>query len=279
MTNNTYNVLHDVQNLIVDMDGVLWRGATPLPGLADFFAFLRRRQIKFVLATNNASKTSAHYIQRLEGYGVQVAPEEIITSAQATAEYLARQSEPGAPIYAIGMAGLRQPLADQGFRLLDEHAESGSARYVVVGWDEDLTYAKLAEAALHIRAGATFIGTNPDRTWPSERGQKPGTGATLAALQASTDVEPTVIGKPSPLMFEIAMGRIKADAAHTAMIGDRLSTDILGAKNAGLKTVLLLSGVTSPAALAASTLQPDLSFENIAALTQAWSRPLPKHGK
>jgi 4-nitrophenyl phosphatase len=199
-----------------------------------------------------------------------VVPEEIITSAQATAEHLAGQAAPGTPIYVIGMAGLRQPLTEQGFHLLDDHAELGDARYVVVGWDRHLTYDKLAEAALHIRAGATFIGTNPDPTWPSERGQAPGTGATLAALQTATDVAPTVIGKPSSLMFQIAMKRMGADAAHTAMIGDRLTTDIAGAKNANLKTVLLLSGVTSAAELAESTLQPDLRFENLAALTQAW---------
>ena len=270
MTNDTLKILQDVQNLIVDMDGVLWRGAKPLPGLADFFAFLRRKPINFVLATNNASKTITHYIQRLEGCGIEITPQEIITSAQATAEYLAEQTEPGTPIYVIGMTGLRQPLMEHGFRLLDDHKEPGHARYVVVGWDRNLTYTKLTAAALHIRAGATFIGTNPDPTWPSERGQAPGTGATLAALQTATKVEPTVIGKPSPLMFQIAMGRMRADAAHTAMIGDRLTTDIAGAKNAGLKTVLLLSGVTSPAALAASMIQPDLSFENLAALIQVW---------
>jgi 4-nitrophenyl phosphatase len=267
---HNHKSLSNVQHLLIDMDGVLWRGAEPMPGLADFFAHLRRRQIKFVLATNNASKTAAHYVERLAGYGVAIGADEIITSAQATADYLSGQCERGTPVYVIGMDGLRQPLIERGFHCIDDDAGPGSARYVVVGWDRHLTFDKLAQATLHIRAGAVFIGTNPDRTWPSERGLLPGVGATLAALQAATDVKPTVIGKPSPLMLQVAMRRIGADAATTAVLGDRLETDILGGHNADLTTILVLSGVTTSDDLADSSFQPDLIFDDIAALTQAW---------
>lgn len=264
-------LLSKLQHLLIDMDGVLWRGAEPVAGLADFFASLRRRRIGFVLLTNNASKTPAHYVERLTGYGIAVTPAEIITSAQATADYLAGQCAPGTPVYVIGMAGLRQAMAERGFQLLDAAAEPGSVRYVVVGWDYHLNYEDLAQATLHIRAGAGFVGSNPDRTWPSERGLLPGAGAILAALQAATDVEPTVVGKPSPLMFQIALRRLGAAASTVAMLGDRLETDILGGHDAGLTTILVLSGVTTPADLAASPFQPDLVFDDITALTCAWT--------
>ncbi|MGD9098937.1 MAG: HAD-IIA family hydrolase [Anaerolineae bacterium] len=267
---NNYTQLSNLKHLLIDMDGVLWRGAEPKPGLKDFFALLRQRQIGFMLATNNASRTSDHYANILVGFGVQVSTDEIITSGQTTADYLAQRAEPGTPIYVIGGDGLHRLLAERGFRLLDANAEPGSAAYAVVSWDRQVTYEKLAQATLHIRAGAGFIATNPDRTWPSERGLVPGAGAIIAAVQAATDVEPTFIGKPSPVMLQLAMRRIGASAATTAMLGDRLETDILGGQNAGLTTILVLSGVASSDDLATSPIQPDLVFDDIAALTRAW---------
>jgi 4-nitrophenyl phosphatase len=256
-----------LQHLLIDMDGVLWRGDRPMPGLADFFGLLRRRQIKFVLTTNNASRVADYYVERLAGYGIEISPAEVLTSAQATAGYLAERSAPGTPVYFIGEDGLRQSLVQGGFSLVNADEQP---RYVVVGWDRHLTFEKLAQATLYIRAGASFIATNPDRTWPSERGLVPGAGAILAAVEAATDVEPMVIGKPSPLMLQIAMRRIGAQTSTTAMLGDRLETDILGGQNAGLTTILVLSGVTKPDDLEASSVQPDLVFDDIAALTQAW---------
>ncbi len=266
---DNYSAFDHLQYLLIDMDGVLWRGDKPMPGLTDFFALLRRRGIGFVLATNNASKMHDDYVKRLAGYDIAISPDEIITSAQATAWYLAERSAPDTPVYVIGEDGLRQALLREGFRLVDN---DGAPKYVVVGWDRHLTFDKLAQATLYIHDGASFIATNPDRTWPSERGLLPGAGAILAAVQAATDVEPTIIGKPSPLMLQIAMRRIGAEPSNTAMLGDRLETDILGGRNAGLTTILVLSGVTDTDTLAASPFQPDLVFEDIAALTQAWLR-------
>ena len=267
---DNHQSLARLENLIIDMDGVLWRGAQPMPGLADFFTWLRQRPITFVLATNNATKTPDYYVTRLTSYGIEIGSDEVLTSAQATADYLARRSNPGTPVYVVGMEGLRQALAERGFHLIDTDAEPGSAEYVVAGWDRQLTYDKLAEATLHIRAGARFIGTNPDRTWPSERGLIPGAGPILAALEVATDIEPTIVGKPSPLMFQTALDRLGADASTTAMLGDRLETDILGGHNAGLTTILVLSGVTTSDDLAASPIQPDLVFDDITALVHAW---------
>jgi len=269
---NDYATLSQIRHLLIDMDGVLWRGDKPMPGLKDLFGLLRGRPVPFVLTTNNASKTPEHYVRRLDEYGIEISTGEIITSALATADYLAERAGPGTPIYVIGMDGLRQALSARGFQLLDGDAEPGSARYVIASWDRQLSFDKLAQASLHIRAGATFIATNSDRTWPSERGLLPGAGAVLAALQAATDVEPIVIGKPSPWMLQLAMRRMGADPAATAMLGDRLETDILGGHNAGVSTILVLSGVTRPADLTHSPTQPDLVFEDIAALTQEWVR-------
>ncbi len=257
--------LRDIHALVVDMDGVLWRGDTPLPGLTDFFDLLRSRSIAFRLATNNSSKTQDQYVGKLSSMGVQVAPDRILTSAVATAQHLA-DIAPGALVYVIGEDGVRQALVDHGLRLSD----GSLADYVVGGWDHSINFRKLSEATLLIRAGAQFIGTNPDRTWPSERGLLPGTGATLAYLQAATDVEPLIIGKPEQMMFDIALRDMGAVPAHTAMLGDRLETDILGGQRAGLRTILVLTGVSDKAALDASQVKPDWVFESVQQLTCAW---------
>lgn len=272
------NRLDTLSHLIVDMDGVLWRGHTPQPGLKDFFDLLNRRRLRFLLATNNASQTPDYYVERMASYGVSIGPQQVMTSSQATALYLAEQAPPGARIFVIGERGLQRALAERGFQVWTDPgtfeglAAPQEADYVVVGWDRELNWRKLARATLLVRAGAGLVGANPDRTWPSEFGLLPGNGANLAALQAATDVEPVVIGKPSRLMFQFALERLGATPEQSAMIGDRLDTDVLGGQRAGLTTILLLSGVTTSASLAESPVQPDLVFDDIAALTRAWSR-------
>lgn len=257
--------LPTTRHLIVDMDGVLWRGNTPVEGLEDFFAFLRRRDVAFVLATNNASKRPEQYVQKLAGLGVDVPVESIVTSGLATAAYLADHAPAGAPVHVIGMEGIRDALSDQGFELVEENAD-----YVVVGWTIELTWQKLAAATLQIRDGATFIGTNPDVTFPSEAGLVPGNGATLAALEAATGVTPTIIGKPEPWLYREAMDRMGASAGTTAVIGDRLETDILGGKRASIGTVLVLSGVSTRQDVAGSAIRPDLVCEDIRHVMQTW---------
>lgn len=261
--------LNDLHNLIIDMDGVLWQGSQPLPGLIPFFEFLRRRGIQFILATNNASQTPEQYLAKLAGMGVTVARSEILTSAQATAQHLAGVAPKGASVYTIGEAGVTQALTEQGFTLT-----TGSAPYVVVGMDRGLSWEKLAQATLNIRAGATFIGTNPDRTLPTERGLTHGNGAVLAALQTATDVAPFIVGKPEPLMYQQAMARLGGTPANTAGLGDRLDTDILGAVRAGIKSILVLSGVSTRGQLAELNYQPDWVFDGIKDLTTQWEASL-----
>ncbi len=262
---NEHEDLRDLKGLVIDMDGVLWRGSQALPGLADFFQMLRRRSIQFKLATNNPTLTPAQYVAKLGDFGVAVETDNILTSGVVTAHYVAQEA-PGARVYVIGSEGLRQVVRQRGLQV----ANGAEADYVVVGLDPELTYAQLMEASLLIRAGARFVGCNPDRTLPSERGLVPGNGATLAFLTASTDVTPVIVGKPQPMMFEMALASMGLNPGQAATLGDRLETDILGGQRAGLKSILVLSGVADRQMLAESDVQPDWVFENIQTLTGAW---------
>jgi len=248
------------------MDGVLWRGSQALPGIADFFAFLRRRGIRFVLATNNSSHTEAQYAERLASHGAPVAIEEIVTSAAAAAEHLASLAPSGSRVYAIGMDGVRQALTKHGFVLSDGDGIAA----VVVGIDWHVTYEQLKRASLLIRAGAKFIGANPDATYPAPEGIIPGNGALLAAIETATGVKPIVVGKPEPILYRQALRRLNTPLEATAALGDRLETDILGGIRAGMKTILVMSGVTTPEMLAASEYQPDWVFEDILDLMKQW---------
>jgi len=256
-----------IKGVICDMDGVLWRGETPLPGLHAFFALLEARQIGYVLATNNASKTPEQYVEKLARMGVTTTIEHVLNSATAAADYLATQAVPGAPVYPIGGPGIREALRLRGFTL----TEGNRADYVVVGWDRDLTWQKLATATLLIRNGAGFIATNPDRTFPMENGLVPGNGAQVAALITATDVTPVLAGKPAPLLYERALARMGTSPEETLVIGDRLDTDILGGLRLGMPTALVLSGITQADELPASPIHPDVVFDDLAALVETWT--------
>lgn len=253
--------------LIIDMDGVLWRGKRPLPGLVQFFQALREGEFRFTLATNNSSLTPDQYVDKLAGMGVSVARDEVLTSAMAAAMHLSDVAPHGGPVFAIGEAGVRQALEEAGFT-----PSEGMADVVVVGMDRGLTWDKLAQATLNIRAGARFVGTNGDTTLPTERGITHGNGAILAALTAATGVTPTIVGKPEPLMYRLALKAMDADLAVTAAVGDRLETDILGAHRAGIHSVLLLTGVSSASDLERCDAPPTWAYEGLPELTQALKR-------
>jgi 4-nitrophenyl phosphatase len=257
--------LQTIRHLIVDMDGVLYRGNEAIPGTAAFLDFLRARGIGFVLATNNSTRTQEQYVDKLAGMGVQVHADEILTSALATASYLASIAPAGARLFVVGQDGLWSALREAGFDLVEDEPQ-----YVVAGMDVTACYDRLAEATLHIRAGAQFVGTNPDKTFPAERGIVPGAGSLLAFLEAATGVTPTIIGKPQPAMMEQAIALLDAEPSRTAVLGDRLETDILAGKRAGLGTLLVLSGITDRAMLKTANIQPDLVFEDVAHLHEVW---------
>ena len=255
----------EADGLILDMDGVLWRGPEPLPGLVPLFETVGRLGIAFVLATNNSTRTVKQYVDKLDALGVQVEPERILTSAGAAAGYLLRLGGAGAGVYVVGEAGLVAAMESGGFHRTEEGAD-----YVVAGLDRGFSYQKLATAASLIRGGARFVGTNPDLTLPTPDGPRPGAGAILAAIAAACGVEPTIVGKPEPLMFRQALARLGTRPDRTFMVGDRLETDIEGGRTAGLGTILLLSGVTTTGQLAQSTVQPDWVMEDIRALADAF---------
>ncbi len=259
------NPLRSFRFLITDMDGVLWRGQEPMPGLVEFFQFLRAHNVQFVCATNNASTLAERLAERLQSWGTDVQPHEIVTSATATADYLETILPAGARLYIIGMEGLRVPLRQKGFELVEDQVDA-----VVVGIDWNVTYNQLKRAALNIRAGAKFIGTNGDHTFPTPEGIVPGNGALLAAIETATDVKPIVIGKPEPVLYQMALKRLQAVPEQTLVLGDRLETDILGAVRLNLRSALVLSGVTTREQLAESSYQPDWVFEDIADLQKHW---------
>lgn len=257
-----------IKNLILDMDGVLWRGDTPMPGLVAFFDTLRAAGIGFILATNNATKTAAMYTERLARFGVAVPPQQILTSAEATASYLAERFDSGALIYVIGGKGLHDAVLAQGFRILPaaEVRAGAKAAAVVAGLSPNLTYEELAMGAHLVNQGMPFIGTNPDPTFPSEIGPLPGAGAILAMITAATGVEPLVIGKPGPIVFREAVKLLGGDPTSVAMVGDRLSTDIYGAKAAGLRAILVLSGISTREEAEVGPVRPDYIFADITEL-------------
>lgn len=257
-----------IKNLILDMDGVLWRGETPVPGLVDFFAGLRAAAIGFVLATNNATKTAAMYTERLARFGVHVPPEHILTSAEATASYLAEHYNPGSPVYVVGAQGLHDAMSAKGFlSVTPRDVRAGAtAAAVVVGLSPQVTYEELAMGSHLVHQGVPFIGTNPDVTFPSEMGPMPGAGALLAVISTATGIQPTIIGKPGPIVFREAVKRLGGDSAGVVMVGDRLSTDIYGAKAAGLRAILVLTGISTREEAAAGPIQPDYIFADITEL-------------
>jgi len=259
--------LSDITHLLIDMDGVMYRGMIAIPGAREFLAFCREHGIPFLLFTNNSSLTPQEYAAKLAGMEIHVAPQEVFTSSAATAMHLGKVMPSGARVYVIGESGVREALRAAGYEVAEGY--EGVAA-VVVGWDRHLTYRKLKEATLAIRAGARFIGTNPDKTYPAEEGLVPGNGAILAAIEAATDMSPFIVGKPELPIFHMALDRLGADAAHTAIIGDRPETDILGGQRAGLMTVLVLTGVVGERELAASGLRPDRVFADLTALQAAW---------
>jgi 4-nitrophenyl phosphatase len=261
--------LTKVRHLIIDMDGVLYRGNQAIPGVDSFIRFLRTGQISFVLATNNSTQTPEQYVEKLAGMQINVCPAEVLTSALATAAYLEEIAPCGTRVFVVGQDGLKTALLDKGFTLVEDDAE-----YVVVGMDFQVCYERLAQAALLVRAGAQFIGTNPDRTFPSERGIVPGAGSLLAFLETATDASPIIIGKPAPAMMEQALSIMGAEPATCAMLGDRLETDILAGRHAGLHTILVLSGVTDREMAARADPQPDAVFDDVAHLHRAWREML-----
>lgn len=252
--------------ILFDMDGVLYRGSMLLPGVHELLAYCDEHNIAYACVTNNSTLTAEQYETKLADMGVHIQSVHIVTSSVATRRYLAQHVPRNTGIYYIGMKGLQQALFEDGYYVYTEE----NPAYVVVGADFELTYAKLRTACLAIRAGARFIGTNPDTTFPSEAGIIPGAGSILALLRSATDVEPFIIGKPAPTMFQTASTILNAQPSETLVVGDRLDTDIAGAHAANMSSVLVFTGVTNAETLTQSEVQPDEVLADLPALLTRW---------
>ncbi len=261
--------LSEIKAVVSDMDGVLWRGDDKLPGMVEFFTFLRKNNIPFVLATNNSGRHTTNYIQKLAKMGVaDIQAQELVTSATATVDYLRNRYPAGARLFVIGNPGLFQTLEEADFTITDSDVDA-----VVAGLDFEFSYEKARKATLLIRnEGADFIGTNPDTTFPSPDGLVPGAGSVIGMIRLTTDVEPVIIGKPKRAMFDVAVQRLGTATSETLMIGDRLNTDIEGGYNAGLKTAMVLSGVNKRDDI--GDIQPDYIFEGLPELIETWGESL-----
>jgi len=227
-----------IKNYLIDMDGVILRGATLIPGAADFIQRLREQGIPFLIFTNNSEYTPRDLQMRLLYMGLEVAPENIFTSALATAQFLHTQ-HPGGHAFAIGESGLTTALHDIGYVLTDQEPE-----YVVLGETTTYSFERITRAIRMVSAGARFIATNPDVMGPGEGGIVPATGAVAALISAATGVNPYFVGKPNPLMMRMALRAINAHSENSAIIGDRMDTDIVSGTESGLRTILVLTGVT-----------------------------------
>ncbi len=253
--------MKDIQYLFIDIDGVLYKGRYPIKGAKEFIDYLIEEDIKFICVTNNSSKTAENYSKKLKSMDMKIEKNQIINSGVATVEYikdkyLARNENLSA--YVVGGEGLIEIVKNSGIKIQDKNPD-----IVVVGWDVNYTYEKMKKASLAIRKGAIYIGTNPDITYPSDEGILPGCGSILASITTASEVEPIIIGKPKPLIMEMAAKRISANKKKSLMIGDRIDTDILAGKNFGIQTALVLSGVYNNSELLDSSIKPDYVFEDI----------------
>ena len=250
--------------LLVDLDGVVYRGADPVPGVAALLA--RRAELgdDVVYVTNNSMFYRTAYVTRLAEMGAPVTAERVVTSARATALYIQRHLPGIRRVLVVGAGGLEREMRDVGLdvvtaasaatRFSQEGVEgriaAGSPDAVIVGLDPGLTYARIAVAADAIRGGARFIATNRDATYPAERGLRPGAGSVVAAIEVAAGARPDLeIGKPGPLLLEEAAAAVGRPAAEAVMIGDAM-TDIAAARAVGARSVLVLTGVTTAAQLA-----------------------------
>ncbi len=247
--------------LLVDLDGVVYRGADPVPGVAAVLADRAARGDDVVYVTNNSMHYRADYQTRLAAMGAPVSPDTVVSSARATATYLKEHDPAIRRVLVLGGGGLERELQDVGYDVIgsgtaatrvsqegiDGYSAAGRPDAVVVGLDPNLTYLRLSVAADCIRAGAQFIATNRDPVYPTERGLRPGAGSLVAAVEAATGVVPVSIGKPAPYLLTAAAHAVGREPGEAIMIGDGIGTDLAAAHAVGARCVLMLTGISTQA--------------------------------
>ncbi|MCU1456839.1 MAG: family hydrolase [Actinomycetia bacterium] len=250
---------------LIDMDGVLVREEHPIDGAAAFLDALARRGTPFLVLTNNSTYTRRDLAARLATWGIEVAEDRIWTSALATATFLEHQ-RPKGTAYVIGEVGLTTAMYNAGYTQTGHDPD-----YVILGETRSYSFERITKAIRLIEGGARFIATNPDVTGPSSDGPLPATGSVAALISKATGVEPYFVGKPNPLMIRTALNNLDAHSEDTAMVGDRMDTDVVAGLEAGLHTVLVLSGMSDRAEAARYPYQPSRIVESVATLADELS--------
>ncbi len=246
--------------VLLDLDGVLFRGNETVPGGPKTLATLRADGHRIAFVTNNSARTPDQVAHKLVGHGYAARADEVVTSALATADLLAAAGVREA--FVVGEDGIRSALAEAGIQILD--GEPQTAECVVIGWDREVTYDKLKEASLLVQRGARLVATNADRSYPAPDGLWPGAGAILAVVTTTTGVAPEVVGKPHPPLYLAAVRRVGGE--RPLVVGDRLETDIAGARALGWDSLLVLSGATTNEEAEAADLRPTYVGRDVSAL-------------
>ncbi len=261
------NSLNKVKCFLLDMDGTIYLGNRILPGAKDFIDYLRCSGRKFLFFTNNPTKNAEQYVEKLRKLGIDnISKDHILTSGMATVEFLKRETD-YKKLFVVAPPSFEEELKTAGFVLTDESPDA-----VVVSFDITLTYEKLRKATYFIRKGLPYIGTNPDLVCPTEEGPIPDCGAIASLLYCATGRYPKYIGKPNPEMIKMALKILGENEEVTAMVGDRLYTDMEMAYRSGVTSILVLSGETNKEDLLKTERKPDYVFNSVADLLQELQR-------
>jgi NagD protein len=252
------------KSYLIDMDGVLVHGRKPIAGAAEFLARLRAAGSKFLILTNNSMYTPGDLAHRLRAGGLEISGDHVFTSAMATAAFLRSQCPTGGTAFVIGESGLTEAMHDADFVIADSHVQ-----YVVLGETHAYNLDIITRGIQLIVDGAHFIATNPDAAFPRDAGMTPACGAMAALMEKASGVPAFFIGKPNPLMMRTALNHLDVHSENTIMVGDNMTTDIIGGVQAGMETILVLSGVTRRESVERYAYQPSHIVESVADLPLA----------
>lgn len=247
------------QAYFIDLDGTVYKGRDRIPAAARFIRRLQAHQKQILFVTNNSTRTPQFVADNLrQHHDIQVEPDNVYTSALATADYLNSIADCHRRVYMIGESGLRTALEDKGFTISSDQPD-----YVVVGLDTHVTYHQFEVAVLAIRAGARFIGTNADSNLPNERGMTPGAGSLVKLVEYATQQQPLMVGKPETTIMKMALQKVVLDAHDVIMVGDNYNTDILAGIHVNMDTLLVYTGLTQPSDLLDKKIQPTYTVANL----------------
>ena len=252
----------NLKGIIFDLDGTVYRGDEAVPGAAPLIGHLHAHGVRTLFVTNRANRPPEGVRAHLQALGIRCIVEDVLTSSEATAEYLHRGS-----VYLIGEAGIRAALEHNGFTFTDNKPD-----YVIVSFDREFNYAKLRDACLLIQQGARFVATNPDKGLRMPEGVMPGTGAIVASIVAATGATPLVVGKPEPRILEIALRRMKLSPDTVLTVGDNIETDMPASAGAGITSILILTGISTRADLSKATVLPQHVVGDYAELRELLER-------